>query len=336
MSASEGAHAKTSRNHDVVDLILEDHVLTKNLYKKLQQDAGYGEHKRNHEVEDITMEELKWSIAKHAVAEELVFYPLLENHMGSDGKRLARESRDDHEKTKKAMDKLDGVPMPDCRPNLDIMMTELIEHMEKEETQDLVEVRKQLSKEKLVEAAKEFELCKKFAPQAGKELKLPFDTANQLMQAPRYRLAQLIEEFGKKTDESADAGGTDKRDDEQEQEGGGHYNLRQRDNQGHAVCEEKEKLDLGHGDDEGPQLASHKHAEKNGSGAESNGAGKKSPSKTASPNQKQGGQRAGDAGEEGTGKRKEEDDESLEPSHKKLAIREDNESGGTENDAEMK
>lgn len=41
--------------------------------------------------------QLTWEVARHAVGEELVVYPLMEQHMGDEGLRLADEDRADHQ-----------------------------------------------------------------------------------------------------------------------------------------------------------------------------------------------------------------------------------------------
>ena len=38
-----------------------------------------------------------WEIARHAVGEEIVVYPLMENHLGKQGKKLADNDRLDHQ-----------------------------------------------------------------------------------------------------------------------------------------------------------------------------------------------------------------------------------------------
>lgn len=41
--------------------------------------------------------QLTWEVARHAVGEEIVVYPLMEKHMGDQGKKLADEDRDAHQ-----------------------------------------------------------------------------------------------------------------------------------------------------------------------------------------------------------------------------------------------
>ena len=63
-SAESTKHAKKTQGKNIVDLILEDHTKVKTLYKTIQGD------KEKHK--EKLYEEMMWSIAQHAVAEELV------------------------------------------------------------------------------------------------------------------------------------------------------------------------------------------------------------------------------------------------------------------------
>jgi len=41
--------------------------------------------------------QLTWEVARHAVGEEIVIYPLMEKHLGAEGKALADKDRADHQ-----------------------------------------------------------------------------------------------------------------------------------------------------------------------------------------------------------------------------------------------
>lgn len=45
----------------------------------------------------IQARQLTWEIARHAVGEEIVVYPLMEQHMGHEGIKLADQDRADHQ-----------------------------------------------------------------------------------------------------------------------------------------------------------------------------------------------------------------------------------------------
>jgi hypothetical protein len=68
-----------------------------------------------------------------------VLYPLQES-IDKEGIALATESREDHEKTKEALKDLDGKSLKEhgVRQKVDLMMKDLLEHIGKEETEDLV------------------------------------------------------------------------------------------------------------------------------------------------------------------------------------------------------
>lgn len=40
--------------------------------------------------------QLRWEIARHAVGEEIVVYPLMEKHLAARGKELADHDREEH------------------------------------------------------------------------------------------------------------------------------------------------------------------------------------------------------------------------------------------------
>lgn len=41
--------------------------------------------------------QLTWELARHAVGEEIIIFPLMEKHLGDQGKKLADEDRKDHQ-----------------------------------------------------------------------------------------------------------------------------------------------------------------------------------------------------------------------------------------------
>jgi hypothetical protein len=50
----------------------------------------------DHEAQGRWARQLTWEIARHAVAEEIIVYPLMEKHLGSKGVELADNDRRDH------------------------------------------------------------------------------------------------------------------------------------------------------------------------------------------------------------------------------------------------
>lgn len=60
-------------------------------YEQYVQNAG------NADAQDRWARQLIWEVARHAVGEELVVYPLMEKHLGAEGKKLADEDRAEHQ-----------------------------------------------------------------------------------------------------------------------------------------------------------------------------------------------------------------------------------------------
>lgn len=46
--------------------------------------------------------QLMWEIARHAIGEEIVVYPLMEKHLGDEGLKLADQDREDHQVSRPA------------------------------------------------------------------------------------------------------------------------------------------------------------------------------------------------------------------------------------------
>jgi len=49
------------------------------------------------DAQDRWARQFIWEVARHAVGEELVIYPLMEKHLGVQGQKLADEDRKDHQ-----------------------------------------------------------------------------------------------------------------------------------------------------------------------------------------------------------------------------------------------
>jgi hypothetical protein len=60
-------------------------------YEQFQKHAG------NTDVQKRWANQLTWEIARHAVGEEIIVYPLMEALLGQEGKALADQDREDHQ-----------------------------------------------------------------------------------------------------------------------------------------------------------------------------------------------------------------------------------------------
>ena len=62
-------------------------------HDKYKEAVGRGDH----DAAGRWANQLRWEIARHAVGEEIVVYPLMEQHLGQKGKDLADHDRAEHQ-----------------------------------------------------------------------------------------------------------------------------------------------------------------------------------------------------------------------------------------------
>ncbi|OQV11724.1 hypothetical protein BV898_13994 [Hypsibius exemplaris] len=260
---------KGSAAKKITDLVLDDHLKVKTLYAELQKaDDQHGE---------PLYEKMCWEIALHAVAEELILYPLQEA-MDGEGKTIAAESREDHEKTKAALQELDGKPLKEkgVREKIDIMMKDLLEHMEKEESEDLVKL-EELGDEKLLVAGHDFQQAKLLIPDVAPsnlahsdqeadlaERDSHFKTPLALLSASIGKLKEILGTHGPSESVSVNKehAGKEVGDDAGKDIP---YNLRHRDEKGHVVPDDAaETAEKGDGEKKPANGGGAARDEKNG------------------------------------------------------------------------
>lgn len=131
--------------------------------------------------------QLAWEIARHAVGEEIVVYPLMEKHLGSEGLALADHDREEHQvscasshlynretshhghttqNVKQSLYELEGMDPGSTEYSLKLekMMVALHKHNDDEEIDDLPKLEAMIGQEGSVDAAGAFKKTKKFVP----------------------------------------------------------------------------------------------------------------------------------------------------------------------------
>ena len=73
--------------------IAEDHQEMYEYYDQFTQARSAGDDDKT----ERWARQLIWEVARHAVGEEIVVYPLMEKYLGSEGLRLANQDREDHQ-----------------------------------------------------------------------------------------------------------------------------------------------------------------------------------------------------------------------------------------------
>lgn len=131
--------------------------------------------------------QLTWEIARHAVGEEIVVYPLMEKHLGEQGLKLTNHDRDEHQvcpnppsetnskfdiracaqqTVKNLLSHLESLTpgTAEFDETIDKVMKDLHHHNDSEETKDLPLLEPKLGEQGSREAAATFSRTKKFVP----------------------------------------------------------------------------------------------------------------------------------------------------------------------------
>ncbi|KAJ7076502.1 hypothetical protein B0H15DRAFT_925159 [Mycena belliarum] len=144
--------------------------------------------------------QLTWEIARHAVGEEIVVYPLMEKHLGAEGLKLADHDREEHQRVKEMLNKMESL-MPGTSEYdqiLERMMVGLRRHNDDEERDDLPALEPHLGEDGSKAAASSFSRTKAFAPtraHPGAPNKPPFETFAAFLAAPIDKLKDTFAKF---------------------------------------------------------------------------------------------------------------------------------------------
>jgi len=192
----------------LTESIKDDHQEMYDYYDKYSQAHAAGDESEA----TAWANQLIWEVARHAVGEEIVVYPLMEKHMGEEGKRLADEDRSEHLFVKQKLYEFETLKDSSVLPGkglvanlseqratlLKDVMDHLHKHNDSEEQNDLPSLELKLGTEGSQKAAADFKRTKKFAPtrpHPSAPDKPPFETVVGLMQAPIDKLLDLFTTF---------------------------------------------------------------------------------------------------------------------------------------------
>ncbi|KAF9071202.1 hypothetical protein BDP27DRAFT_1361990 [Rhodocollybia butyracea] len=178
----------------LTDAIKEDHEEMYEYYDNYKKAAG------DADAQARWSRQLTWEIARHAVGEEIVVYPLMEQHMGQEGIRLADEDREAHQIVKEQLYKLDSLTAG--TNEFDVLISEVMGHLrphnDSEEIKDLPQLEPKLGPEGSKQAAASFKRTKKFAPtrtHPSAPNKPPAETLVSFLAMPIDRLRDMFAKF---------------------------------------------------------------------------------------------------------------------------------------------
>ncbi len=149
---------------DPFDILIEDHDEMYEYYDKYKSATDF-------ETKKGWLDKIHWELARHASAEEIILYPLIQKHLAK-GKFLVEMALTEHQTAKTnlvAFEKFFQWDRNEIDLNLfdkmvDKFMKELKEHNDEEETLQFPELKKKLSAEEMKQLAMELKAAKKKAP----------------------------------------------------------------------------------------------------------------------------------------------------------------------------
>lgn len=144
--------------------------------------------------------QLIWEIARHAVGEEIVVYPLMEKLLGERGVMLADQDRADHQVVKEKLADLEKITpgTPQYDSVLSDIMTHLRKHNDSEEREDLPLLEPSMGEDGSRQAALSFSRTKMFAPTRSHPSapnKPPYETLAGFMALPIDKLKDIFSKF---------------------------------------------------------------------------------------------------------------------------------------------
>ncbi|KZS91408.1 hypothetical protein SISNIDRAFT_414128 [Sistotremastrum niveocremeum HHB9708] len=174
--------------------IKDDHEEMYEYHEKYQQASG------DVDTQERWARQLIWEVARHAVGEEIVVYPLMEKYLGAKGKELADHDRKEHQDVKQYLSDLESLTpgSSDYDALLEKTMKHLKPHNDDEENTDLPLLEEKLSAEESQEAADSFKRTKKFVPTRAHPSapnQPPLETIVGFLTAPLDKLKDAFSKF---------------------------------------------------------------------------------------------------------------------------------------------
>ncbi|KAK7726062.1 hypothetical protein SLS57_003652 [Botryosphaeria dothidea] len=144
--------------------------------------------------------QLTWTVARHAISEELTYYPAMEKRLGTEGKKLADEDREQHQAVKQDLARLQDMSPADAEfpPLLERLMHDLHTHIEHEKNEDMPRLEKLLQPDESKALAAEFLRTKRIVPTRSHPSapnQPPLETLAGLLVAPIDRLRDMVRSF---------------------------------------------------------------------------------------------------------------------------------------------
>ncbi|KAF8632800.1 hypothetical protein AX17_004755 [Amanita inopinata Kibby_2008] len=187
-----------SAHHEtLLQAIKQDHAEILSYYNEYLK----AQSRNDRDAQERWSNQLTWEIARHAVGEEIVVYPLFEKHLGPKGRELADKDLREHQAVKDRLYSLEKHgPMSSEQHSLVLkQIMDMLEcHVRVEENQELPLLEESLGAKESRSAAKSFKRTKMFVPtrpHPWAPSKPPFETVVGLLTAPIDKLKDMFAKF---------------------------------------------------------------------------------------------------------------------------------------------
>ncbi|KAJ5982319.1 hypothetical protein N7451_012419 [Penicillium sp. IBT 35674x] len=189
----------------ISDTIKKDHRKIESYYDKIIHSSDKDEQMRFRNL-------FTWELARHAIGEELVVYPVFEKHLVG-GVDMANKDREAHLKVKKQLKCFQDMTPSDTPfiPTIKKLMESLSEHIKEEETDSMPKLEECLSRKDSQSYSKCFGRTKVFVPSRSHTCgpnKPPYETVVGLLTAPINHLADVFRKWPD-TSEMSDSSSTE-------------------------------------------------------------------------------------------------------------------------------
>lgn len=184
--------------HSLLDQIISDHNQAKLFFAEYQK---YRE-RANFEEANKWYHQWSWEIARHSIAEELVVYPALQKKFPKHG---IDDNLSEHQEVKENLSKLEKLSIQDREFDRIMISTQssLVEHMLKEEQEQLPEFERVSTQEEIQKVLKKFERRKRIVPtrsHPNAPVNPYLESLVGLLAAPIDKLKDMFSDFPEKED----------------------------------------------------------------------------------------------------------------------------------------
>jgi len=176
--------------------ITKDHRELEQYYKEVVNNSNNFDHQQRYG------NQFTWELARHSVGEELVVYPAFEKYLGTRGKEMAENDRQEHHTVKEMLKVFQGMKSsdPEYMDQLNKLWAPLAEHMQEEEENDMpaLEEKLEAAQGESQAMATSFGRTKAFVPSRSHPMAgehPPFETVMGLLTAPIDHIGDLFRKF---------------------------------------------------------------------------------------------------------------------------------------------